>query len=154
MEKLNEVGIGKFDFKETEDTIIFMFDGHEVGVGRKNHHVAYIGQTPLLTNAQITYILTSLLCCAIIIKLFGKFLSETLYIWIKSQNKAIIYPVFDEKSAGNYIITVPAFNLDTDVRSYKIKITPTTGQNVSLQIHPKDLPNNDMLNLAISAMMI
>ena len=151
--KLNEFGLGKFDFKETEDRIIFTFEGQEICIYDKERGMAFIGLKPPLTKDVMSYFLTSLLCCAIVVKLFGEISPETSYFWV-GLNQALIYPISDGKPMGKYAIIVPAINLDTDAESYKIEVAFNVGQKVSLQIHPKDLPNNDEIQLIAAAMTI
>jgi len=151
--KLNEFGLGKFDYNEIGDRIIFTFEGQEICIYDKKRGMAFIGLKPPLTMDPMSYFLTSLLCCAITVKLFGNISSETSYFWV-GLYQAIIYPISDGKPMGKYVIIVPAINLDTDVESYKIEVAFNVGQNVSLQIHPKDLPNNDKIQLIAAAMTI
>jgi len=151
--KLNEFEIGKFDYNEIGDRIIFTFEGQEICIYDKKRGMAFFGLKPPLTMDVMSYFLTSLLCCAIVAKLFGDISSETSYFWVGLEG-AIIYPLSDGKPTGKYVIFAPAINLDTNPKDYKIDVAFNVGQKVSLQIHPKDLPNNDELSLAIAAMTI
>ena len=147
--KLNEFGIGKFDFEETDDKVTFTFNGKPLC------HYDKGGETPIYffdksgkiffgwvkpaRLEDIQHIMTMILCGAILIYLFGEIAADRRLISAEGDNVV----VFSMHEPYAFFIKIPAFNLTTNIDAYRMEFLCLYRDDedslISLQLRLKDL---------------